>query len=209
LETLISQLQEHINYVILSFFIVLLALLKDVLIKICKKIKLNKELDIEKITQKDTFINEILSEIRIKSDAARCYILKFHNGDYYSNGTPIVKFSMTHESCSLGISHYVDHTQNYLLSSYSGINDLLKSNKDIIITSKMKECNFKGYLQEKNTLALFSFPIRSHKNSGNVIAIFCIEWCSPSKINNINKNSIIEIKEKYAGILQNLVNKHQ
>ena len=208
METLISQLQEHINYVIFSLFIVLLALLKDFLIKIYKKIKTNRELDIEKVTQKDNFINEILSEIRIKTDAARCYVLKFHNGDYYSNGTPIIKFSMTHESCSLGISHYVEHTQNYLLSSYYGIDNLLKGKNDIIIVAKMKDCNFKGYLQEKNVLALFSFPIRSHKNSGNVIGVFCVEWCSPDKINNINKNEIMEIKDKYAGILQNLVNKN-
>lgn len=209
MDTIITQLQEHINYVFLSIFLILLASLKDCLIKAFNKIKTNKELNIEKITQKNNLIYDLLSEIRIKADAARTYILEFHNGEYYSNGTPIIKFSMTYESCSLGVSTHAPSTQNFILSSYDGIKKIIEENNEIILTERLDECNFKGYLLEKNALALYCAPIRAHANKGNIIGVFCMEWCSPVKIKNINKEDIYNIKLKYLGIIQNLINKQK
>lgn len=209
MENIILELKEHINYLILTIVFIVLTFLKDWLVKLFKIFKEKFELNIEKITEKNNLIYDLLSEIRAKTDSARTYIIEFHNGEYYSNGVPIVKFSMTYESCSLGVSSHSDTTQNYILSNYDGIENLIKNTDEIIHINNLKSSNFKGYLQEKNTLAIYSMPIRSHKNYGNVIGCFCIEWCSSSKVDNINKENVYNIKEKYLPIIQNLVNKQR
>ena len=209
MQNLISNLQEHLNFIILSFVLILASFLKDILYKILNKLKILKEINIEKVIKGHNSINEILSEIRSKTESARTSIIQFHNGDYYSNGTPIVKFSMGYESCSLGVSSHINETKDYLLSNYSGIEEDIENKNTIINTHELKNTNFKSFLLEKNTIAFYSFPIRSHKNHGNIIGIFFIEWCSKDKIKNINISNIENMCNKYCGILQNLINKEK
>jgi hypothetical protein len=189
--------------------LILASFLKDILYKILNKLKILKEMNIEKVIKGHNSINEILSEIRSKTESARTSIIQFHNGDYYSNGTPIVKFSMGYESCSLGVSSHINETKDYLLSNYSGIEEAIENKNTIINTHELKNTNFKSFLLEKNTITFYSFPIRSHKNHGNIIGIFFIEWCSKDKIKNINISNIENMCNKYCGILQNLINKEK
>lgn len=43
-------------------------------------------------------IHEILTELRIRTDAARAQIIQFHNGEYFMDGVSMKKMSLTHES---------------------------------------------------------------------------------------------------------------
>lgn len=54
--------------------------------------------------EKNIRIQEILTEIRLKYQAERSYLSMFHNGQKYSSGSEILKFSRTNECVKEGVS---------------------------------------------------------------------------------------------------------
>lgn len=53
----------------------------------------------------DRAIMDIIAETRVKSNAARAYVIRFHNGSYFSNRQPIWKLTCSHESTAKGVDY--------------------------------------------------------------------------------------------------------
>ncbi len=60
-----------------------------------------------RIKEKHTQIHELLTEMRILSRTSRCLIFQFHNGGSFADGSSIKRFSVTHESVSVGVESMI------------------------------------------------------------------------------------------------------
>lgn len=65
----------------------------------------NNEEDIGASLWCDRAIMDIIAEARIRGDAQRSYVIRFHNGSYFSNRQPIWKMTASHESTAKGVDY--------------------------------------------------------------------------------------------------------
>jgi len=209
-EDILKEIGKNAGYLLIGLLVVFIAYIKKIIQYLIEKLRGKKELDVSKIGHMHSVLHDILTEIRVELKAARVYIIQFHNGEYFSNGTPILKFSITHESCNLEVSRHKEDVSGMLLSmNYDLIKIIEKEENEIYYTKDLEEGVYKSHLMSKNTLAFVYYPIKYHKNYGNTVGILCIDWCSSEKISNIDINKINAIKLKYFGLVQNLVNKQR
>jgi hypothetical protein len=79
-----------------------------------------------KLVEKDLEVYQLLSELLLKSDAGRAFVMQFHNGTYYMNSVSQMKMTCTHEVVSPGVSRQQLNRQNLLVSQYTkDINDII------------------------------------------------------------------------------------
>ena len=77
-----------------------------------------------------TRINETLTELRVKSDAARVQLVQFHNSGEFLDGISMKKLSLTHESLRNGVSSEMSIKKDLLLSMcIDGLTLLTKENE--------------------------------------------------------------------------------
>lgn len=53
----------------------------------------------------DRAIMDIIAETRVKTNADRAYVIRFHNGSYFSNRQPIWRLTCSHESTARGVDY--------------------------------------------------------------------------------------------------------
>ena len=151
-----------------------------------------------------TRIQEILTELRVKSDADRALIIRFHNGGKFLDGSSIKKFSLTHESCSIGISETRNSRQDILISTFIEMLDhIIHDDKPVVVepTQDLPDCHFKRHLEANHTLAYSLVPI---KDSRGVLILGCllIEWCNWDKVDRIDDDQIMVDIPAYAGYIE-------
>lgn len=205
MEALLQKLGENIGYVLIPIIMVFLVWLKDILDKFIIKRKKTKELRLISNFKQDAHINEILTEFRLLTNACRSSVIQFHNGDYFYNGSPILRFSMTHESCYMGIKRNINQIQNYYLSAYYQLIELVEKPFNIYETLLLNESNFKGLMEFNNTINFVLLPIKCPKNV-NIIGLILLEWCVLHKSESIDRIEIKKICEKYVRLIKNIIN---
>jgi len=169
------------------------------------KLFTNSEKDFTKI---HTQVNEVLTELRLQLDCARVYISQFHNGGDFFSGESILKFSITHESCSLGVAQTIDQQQGVLLTRFVEKLKILQEDEPrIIFTNTLIDSHFKGFMESRNTIAFILVPMKKH-NTISPFGYICCEWCSWNHAENINPNKTIDYLEKDVRILNTLLMKH-
>tara|TARA_Y100001938_G_scaffold151048_1_gene245469 strand:- start:5672 stop:6346 length:675 start_codon:yes stop_codon:yes gene_type:complete len=141
-------------------------------------------------------IHEFLTEIRVKMNADRSCVLQFHNGGSFLDGSSMKKFSLTHESCSVGVQESMTGRYDLLASAYVEMLD--RMSKDVLeveATSNLPDCNFKRHLESNHTLVFAIAPIRDSR--GVLISGFLLlEWCTWDSADMIDDDRIpIDIKE--------------
>lgn len=151
-----------------------------------------------------TRIQEILTELRIKSGADRSLVIRFHNGGKFLDGSSIKKFSLTHESCSIGISETRDSRQDILISTFIEMLDcIIDDHKPVIVepTQDLPDCHFKRHLEANHTLAYSLVPI---KDTRGVLILGCllVEWCNWDKVDRIDDDQIMVDIPAYAGYIE-------
>jgi len=140
-------------------------------------------------------IHEILTELRIRNDAARAQIIQFHNGEYFMDGVSMKKMSLTHESLRSGISAEVHQKKDVLISAYIDfIRSILDTKYKFEVVGAMKESYQKQLFIASNVVAYMAAPLQSKGvNVGYVI----IHWCSDEKVGQIKEQAAAE-EMKYA-----------
>jgi hypothetical protein len=106
---------------------------------------------LKKTTQREVKLQDILSELRVRIDADRAYLVKFHNGGEFFDGTSIKRLTKTNESCRVGVAPDGDSFQAVHTSL---VPDLMKficesSTKDtceIIEVEKLGNSYYKSHL---------------------------------------------------------------
>jgi hypothetical protein len=134
-----------------------------------KKITQNKNEHIIDISdpkdQKHTNIHELLTALRFQMDASRAQIAQFHNGGKFLEGSPMKRFSVSHESCGFGVSMEYPYMQAVLVTIFWDIVELLKENNaKIRLTKELNaDSSLKIYNESKNIEAFAILPIKKEE----------------------------------------------
>lgn len=132
-------------------------------------------------------IHEILTELRIRTDAARSQIIQFHNGEYFMDGVSMKKMSLTHESLRSGISAEVHQKKDVLISAYIDfIRSILDSKYRFEVVGAMKESYQKQLFIASNVVAYMAVPLQS---KGINIGYVIVHWCSDEKLEKVQEQT--------------------
>ena len=145
---------------------------------------------IKKVISGDNFIvvhseiHELLTELRVLTDAARAQVIQFHNGEYFMDGISMRKFSLTHESVEKGVESDGERVQGYLCSMFLPLLLLInENNPKIQYTCDLKESYAKQYFESRNVEAFSVLPVKVNNQTTG----FCmVQWCSGSKAESID-----------------------
>lgn len=134
-------------------------------------------------------IHELLTELRVRVDAARTQVIQFHNGEYFMDGISMKKLSLTHESLSKGVSQAGTWRSNILISLFTPLmKKLLKDSAEIYRTIEDENSTCKHIMLSNNTVSYAILPLR-HKNS--ISGYILIDWCSEAKSKRINPEQVV------------------
>jgi Fe2+ transport system protein B len=132
-------------------------------------------------------IHEILTELRIRTDAARSQIIQFHNGEYFMDGVSMKKMSLTHESLRSGISAEVHQKKDVLISAYIDfIRSILDSKYQFEVVGSMKESYQKQLFVASNVIAYMAVPLQS---KGTNVGYIIVHWCSDEKVEKVQEQT--------------------
>lgn len=133
-----------------------------------------------------TEIHELLTELRVLTDAARAQVIQFHNGEYFMDGISMRKFSLTHESVEKGIESDGERLQGYLCSMFLPLLLMVNDNSPKVhYTADLPENYVKQYLESRNVEAFSVLPIKIN----NLITGFIMnQWCSGIKAEKIDQH---------------------
>lgn len=128
---------------------------------------------------KHTVIHETLTTLRIKTAADRARIGHFHNGGRFLDGTPMKKFSITHESCDRGIPYDGANFQNILVTMFWDLVRIMRDNRaGLHWAMDMEEGYFRSYINSNGIAAYSVLPImKADLYTGFII----LEWFDAEK----------------------------
>lgn len=127
-----------------------------------------------------TAVHETLTALRIKTGADRARVGHFHNGGKFLDGTPMKKFSMTHESCDRGIPYDGANLQNILVTMFWELVETMRENDTVIRWVKnMKEGYFRSYNNANGISAYAVLPIMKNDL---FIGFIVVEWFDAERV---------------------------
>ena len=133
-------------------------------------------------------LHEILTELRVRTDAARCQLVQFHNTGYFLDGISMKKMSLTHESLENGVSSEMSVKKDLLLSlCIEGLRLLLEDDHKIHITSTLEDSWCKQLLQSSNVVAFSFLPVRKSKE---IVGYIMVQWCSWNKADTADEHVV-------------------
>lgn len=109
---------------------------------------------------KHTIVHETLTSLRILCGANRARIAHFHNGGKFLDGTPMKKFSITHESCEKGTPYDGANLQNILVTMFWNLIETMRlNNTNIMTTDNMPDGYYRSYNKSTGVVAYAILPI--------------------------------------------------
>lgn len=143
-----------------------------------------------KFVEKHSTIHELLTELRITTRASRALVFQFHNGGSFVDGGSIKRFSLTHESCEMGVTSVILDSQDVLLTRYTDMISIMdNSTSKIIEVGSMPQSPFRSAL-EINNVEFFSInPLRC-SDGITPLGFLCCHWCSGEQIEEIEKEGV-------------------
>lgn len=159
-----------------------------------------------KTFETDLKIQDILSELRTKINADRVYVCKFHNGDYYFDGSAIKKVSRTHESCQNGISHESILFQAIGISLIPDVIKVIyetqKIEKPIIKNLSEFESGFyKNHLSNSAAKVVIKYRLEINKR---IIGYLGVQYNHIENKINISDSDLENVK-KYAELVESTI----
>jgi hypothetical protein len=149
---------------------------------------------------KHTTIHELLTSLRFQLNADRIQLAQFHNGGKFLEGSPIKRFSVTHESCRPGISMESVNLHNILVSLFWCLIGLLKENdpKIRLTRSLQEDIPLKTYNESKNIEAFCVLPIKKEEM---FLGFIKAEWNNLHDIPDDYENSE-RLMDKYRSFIE-------
>ena len=140
-----------------------------------------KEAEISpKFQQQQNVVNDCLVALRIRANADRVKIGQFHNGGKFLDGSPMKRFSVTHESCDIGVPFEGTHLQNIVVTIlWDLISYVKQSNTKLWYTRDLPEGHFRSYNKAHGIDAFMVLPIHKHDL---ITGFVMVEWCDLDKI---------------------------
>lgn len=137
----------------------------------------SKQKELEAITIKNKEVINVLKSLLSDLGADRAYVFEFHNGDYFSSGMPMQKFTCTYEVVSDGVSAECHNPGEYRMSNYNDYIHSIIHSRDYIISdvSNMNEdALLKSLLTKKGVKSLYNIPIRTF--SGKTVGFIGVDF---------------------------------
>ena len=139
-----------------------------------------------------TILHEILTELRVRTNAGRTQIVQFHNSGEFLDGISMKKFSVTHESLTSGTSAEIGK-KDLLVSMFLDKLNLLKGDaSNVHIVETLSDSYTKQYMQSSNIIAFSMLPLRKNKE---IIGYVMSQWCSWNKVDAIDNESVFQEME--------------
>lgn len=127
-----------------------------------------------------TVVHETLSTLRIRSGAERVKIGQFHNGGKFLDGSPMKKFSVTHESCELGTTYSGNNLQNvHVTMFWDMVDDMRLDTPKIHWSTTMKAGYFRSYNNSNGVVAYAILPIM---REDLFVGFILVEWFDANKV---------------------------
>jgi hypothetical protein len=148
-----------------------------------KKVKEEEKKDAEispKFQQQQNIINDSLVALRVRTNADRVKIGQFHNGGKFLDGSPMKRFSITHESCDVGVPFEGSNLQNIVVTILWDLISFVKKNEtSLLMTRDLPEGHFRSYNKSHGIDAFMVLPIKKHDL---ITGFIMVEWCDLDKI---------------------------
>ena len=124
---------------------------------------------------KHSHIHEMLTSLRINLEADRAQIAQFHNGGRFLEGSPMKRFSVSHESCRPGVSMEYPYLQNVLTTIFWDMVEFIKQDMPVVrITNTLpEESSLRVYCESKNIEAFAILPLRKQEL---YVGFVRVEW---------------------------------
>ena len=153
--------------------------------KMEKKTKEKEIISIFEDKNKNFQIYDRLMYLRIKSSADRARICQFHNGGKFLSGTPMKKFTSTHETTSKGVSNESEKLQNCVTTVFHDKIMAVKENspKIRLVSNLTIESKSKSFYKSTEVEKFAILPI--HKND-LIVGFIEVEWNQNSEISFSN-----------------------
>jgi hypothetical protein len=133
-----------------------------------------------KFQQQQNIINDCLVALRVRTNADRVKIGQFHNGGKFLDGSPMKRFSITHESCDMGVPFEGANLQNIVVTILWDLISYVKQNDTKLwYTRDLPEGHFRSYNKSHGIDAFMVLPIRKHDL---ITGFVMVEWCDLDKI---------------------------
>jgi hypothetical protein len=133
-----------------------------------------------KFQQQQNIINDCLVALRVRTNADRIKIGQFHNGGKFLDGSPMKRFSITHESCDMGVPFEGANLQNIVVTILWDLISYVKQNDTKLwYTRDLPEGHFRSYNKSHGIDAFMVLPIRKHDL---ITGFVMVEWCDLDKI---------------------------
>lgn len=130
-------------------------------------------------------IYDRLMYLRIKSSADRVRLCQFHNGGKFLSGTPMKKFTSTHETTSKGVSNESEKLQNCMTTIFHDKIMAVKENnpKIRLVQDLTIESNSKSFYKSTEVEKFAILPL--HKND-LIVGFIEVEWNQDSEITYVD-----------------------
>lgn len=174
-----------------------------------RKKETNSKSKLIKQLKTDEVIYYSLRELKMEYNSDRIYIIQFHNGGNFYNGTSIQKMSVTYERCADGLETLADKFNNIIVSNYSWyINNVLENKMYYTDIDDIEDLFTRGFIRSMGTHSGAAVPI--FKTTNQLSGILVIEWASseiPSEIllNNQFNDDFKKNFLKQAGSIMNQI----
>lgn len=115
-----NKLTEFVAFILFATLIICGTLGKDLVTDYLK----NKEWSVHELKVDATRhqkVQELITELRVRTGGSRVVISLFHNGGFYSSGVPYKKTSIIYETCEFGIAPITQESQSIPLSQVSDV----------------------------------------------------------------------------------------
>lgn len=137
----------------------------------------NHQKELERAAFKNSEIIKVLQGILSDFQADRAYVFEFHNGDYFSSGMPMQKFTCTYEVVSDGVSAECQSPGEYRMSNYNDYISSMIHERDYIVEDVQNmnsDALLKSLLTKKGVKSLYNIPIRTF--SGRSIGFIGLDY---------------------------------
>ena len=138
---------------------------------------------------KHTNIHETLTGLRIQTGAEKAKIGYFHNGGKFLDGTPMKKFSITHESCERGVVYDGGNLQGILVTMFWNlIENMRDDSPGSYITEGMPDGYFRSYNKSNGIVAYAILPIMKQDL---YIGFVQLEWFHETEVPTVEEEKRI------------------
>jgi len=133
-----------------------------------------------------TQVVERLAELRAHMGAERAYVLQFHNGCYFVNGSPILRMSCTHESVAPGVAPIKNHSKdimvNHVLEAVSFLSEFERGSLPAVRqVSSIADCFYKSVVVSQGAETIVQYPLYKNTQVIGMLVVDFHESTTPTK----------------------------